>query len=117
MNKIDKTELYEHVSGFLKTKGVELKEGSYSRRIEQGCGLLADAVNLSQQALQRTKAEMDKRLDRMRQVIHEKTAPKPPAKQPAAEPPPGPANAAPARNRSRKAPTAKGAGPRRKTQR
>ena len=115
MNKIDKTELFEHVGSFLKTKGVELKEGSYARRIEQGCGLLADAVNLSQRALECTKAEMDKRLDRMRQVIHEKTAPKTPASSPQPEPAAGPAKSASARGSSRKAPKGKGAATRRKS--
>jgi hypothetical protein len=115
MNKIDKTELYQHLSGFLKTKGVELKEGSYSRRIEQGCGLLAEAVNLSQQALKRTKSEMDKRLDRMRQIIHEKTAPKTPANPPAPGPLPAPVQPVASRARSRKRPVAKGGASRRRT--
>jgi hypothetical protein len=108
MSKIDKNELYQHLSGFLKSKGVELTAGSYSRRIEQGCGLLADAVNLSQRALTRTKTEVDKGLDRMRQAIHEKTAPKAPANQTTPEPPPGPAKAATPRSSPRKAGTARG---------
>ncbi len=115
MNKIDKNELYQHLSGFLKAKGVELTEGSYARRIQQGCGLLADAVNLSQRALTRTKAAMDQRLDRMRQVIHEKTAPKGPANPPGPEPAPGPATAAAGPGRVRKAPGAKRAASRRKS--
>ena len=88
MNRIDKNELFQHLSGFLKAKGVELKEGSYTQRIQKGCGLLAETVNLSQQAIERTKAEMDKRLDRMRQVIHEKTAPKTTAGRPPSDPVP-----------------------------
>jgi hypothetical protein len=117
MSKIDKNELYQHLSGFLKSKGVELTAGSYSRRIEQGCGLLADAVNLSQRALTRTKTEVDKGLDRMRQTIHEKTAPKAPASQAAPQPPPGPAKTAMPRSSPRKGRTARGKASRRPTQR
>lgn len=78
MKPIQKDELYENLGRFLKAKGIELQEGSYSRRIQRGCNLLADAINLSQKGLGKAKAEIDKGLDRMRQVIHEKTAPKPP---------------------------------------
>jgi hypothetical protein len=87
MNKIDKQELYSHLSQFLKAKGVELQEGSYTRRIQHGCSILADTVNLSQQAFEKAKTVMDKRLDRMRQVIHEKTAPKTASSQPKPEEP------------------------------
>jgi hypothetical protein len=75
MKTIEKSELYEHVTGFLKSKGVELKSGSYANSIQAGCSLLADAINLSQQGISRAKAGLDTKLDQMRQVIHEKTAP------------------------------------------
>lgn len=78
MKTIRKDELFEHLSGFLRSKGIDLKEGAYSHRIRQGCNLLADAVNLTQGGLAKAKAEIDDKLSRMRQVIHEKTAPKPP---------------------------------------
>ena len=78
MKSIQRDELYEHLSGFLKDKGIELKEGSYANGIQKGCTLLADAINLSQKGLDRAKGEVDKKLDQMRQAIHEKTAPKPP---------------------------------------
>ncbi len=78
MKTIKKDELYEHVSGFLKSKGIELKDGSYPRGIQAGCSLLADVINLSQKGLTRAKTEIDKNLERVREVIHEKTAPKPP---------------------------------------
>ena len=74
------------MSGFLKDKGIELKEGAYTKGIQNGCSLLADAINLSQQGLNRAKVEVDKRFDQMRQAIHEKTAPK--AKAAAQEPKP-----------------------------
>jgi hypothetical protein len=79
MNPIKRDELFEHVSGFLKSKGIELKDGSYANGIQKGCGLLVDAINLSQKGLSRAKVEIDKKLDQMRQVVHEKTAPKPKA--------------------------------------
>ena len=84
MKPLEQDELYQHLSGFLKNKGVELKEGSYSRAIQKSCGLLVEAINLGQKGFGRAKVEIDKKLDQMRQVIHEKTAPKP-------SPKPGPA--------------------------
>ena len=78
MKRIQKDELYEHLGQFLKSKGVELKEGSYTKGIHAGCSLLADAINLSQTGLERAKAGLDKKLDQVRQVIHEKTSPKKP---------------------------------------
>ena len=75
MTPIQKDELYEHVRQFLKAKGIEMQDGSYPRGIQKGCSILADAINLSQKGLAQAKAEIDRNLDRMRQVIHEKTAP------------------------------------------
>src|SRR5882724_8775255 len=76
MNPIQKDELYENISQFLKGKGIELTEGSYTKGIHAGCSLLADAINLSQTGIERAKAGLDKKLNQVRQVIHEKTAPK-----------------------------------------
>ena len=86
MNKIDKDELFRHFSGFLKAKGIELQEGAYTQNIQKGCGLLAETVNLSQQAFERAKEEMEKHLEQMRQVIHEKTAPRKASTPPRPEP-------------------------------
>ena len=80
MKPIQKDELYDHLSQFLKAKGIEMKDGSYPKAIEKGCSFLADAINLSQKGITQAKVQIDKNLDRMRQVIHEKTAPKPAAK-------------------------------------
>jgi hypothetical protein len=77
MKPIEKDELYEHVRQFLKAKGIEMQDGSYPRGIQKGCSILADAINLSQKGIAQAKVQIDKNLDRMRQVIHEKTAPKP----------------------------------------
>src|SRR5437763_11409776 len=76
MKQIEKDEIYEHLSQFLKSRGVEMKDGGYVQQIQKGCSFMTDAVNLAQQGLERAKTEMDKRLDQMRQVIHERTAPK-----------------------------------------
>ena len=80
MKPIQKDELYEHLSQFLKAKGVEMKDGSYPKAVQKGCSILADAINLSQKGITQAKGQIDKNLDRMRQVIHEKTAPKSAAK-------------------------------------
>ncbi len=98
MKKIEKDELYEHLSGFFKRKGVVLAEGSYTQTIQKSCALLTDVLNCSQETLKRVKGEIDKRLDKVRQVIHQKSAPKPPPNQPPvqAAPPPEQAAAAPA---------------------
>ena len=80
MKRIKKDELYEHIGRFLQSKGIELKEGSYTKGIHAGCSLLADAINLSQTGIQRAKEGLDRSLEQVRQVIHEKTAPQRSAK-------------------------------------
>ena len=77
MKPIDKDELYQHLSSFLSSKGIDLKQGSYTHGIQKGCTLLTDAINLSNSGLKKAKTQVDQKLDQMRQVIHEKTAPKP----------------------------------------
>jgi len=76
MKPIEKDELYQHFSEFLKNKGIEMKDGNYTHVVQKGCSIMADAVNLTQQGMERAKTEIDKRLDQIRQVIHQKTAPK-----------------------------------------
>jgi hypothetical protein len=76
MKPIQKDELYDHLCKFLKAKGVEMKDGSYPKAVQKGCSFLADAINLSQKGIAGAKVRIDQNLDRMRQVIHEKTAPK-----------------------------------------
>ena len=100
MKPIQKDELYEHLSQFLKAKGVEMKDGSYPKAIQKGCSILADAINLSQKGINQAKEQIDKNLDRMRQVIHEQTAPKPPRAQ-------GPSPKPKAQSPKSKAPRAK----------
>jgi hypothetical protein len=88
MKKIAKNELFENVKGFLKSKGVQLEEGTYTRRVEKGCGVLTKAINMTQEAVKQTKAEVEAKLDQVRQSIHEKTAPKSAAAPAPASPPP-----------------------------
>jgi len=76
MKKIDDKELFQHLSAFLKGKGVHLLEGAFTQSVQKGCEILADTVNLSQQAMERAREQMEKQIDQMRQVVHERTAPK-----------------------------------------
>jgi hypothetical protein len=76
MKSLDKNELYENLTGFLKGKGIELREGTYAQAIQKSCALLSDAINLGQDGLERAKTQIDTKLDQLRQVVHQKTAPK-----------------------------------------
>lgn len=75
MKRIKKNELYEHLGSFLKARGIELKEGSYAARIQRGCELLSDVINCTERGLAEAASQMDQGLDRMRDIIHRKTAP------------------------------------------
>ncbi len=107
MKPLNQNELFENLKGFLKTRGIELQQGSYTRGIQKSCSLLSDAINLGQQGVDRAKVKIDQKLDQMRQVVHEKTAPRKP-KAATAEPqaPPTQASAqsksAPPKTRARK---------------
>ncbi|MCL5096834.1 MAG: hypothetical protein M1608_04780 [Candidatus Omnitrophica bacterium] len=76
MKKIRKDDLYRHLTGYLKNKGIEFTDGTYAQRVRQGCEILAEVINFANQTVTKAKTEMDTRLDRMRQIIHDKTAPK-----------------------------------------
>ncbi|MFO1512890.1 MAG: hypothetical protein U1F83_08280 [Verrucomicrobiota bacterium] len=78
MQTIKKDELFRNLGDFLKSKGIELNEGSYTTRIQKGCNLLADAINATQKTVSKTKVKVDQALDQLRQTIHESTAPPPP---------------------------------------
>jgi hypothetical protein len=101
MKTIQNDELYENLRGFLQSKGIEFQTGGYPARIRQACARVTQAVNLAQKAAHKAKTEVDAGLEKMRQVIHEKTAPKPsptpsPATGPEAAEPPTAAAAPPA---------------------
>src|SRR5213083_2679484 len=109
MKPLEKDELYQHLHGFLKNRGVELKDGGYAQTIQKSCSLLSDAINVSQEGLSRAKVEVDRKLDQLRQVIHEKTAPpgSRSARTTAAGPPPTNSTAGARANSSRKRPAKK----------
>ncbi len=101
MKPIQKDELYAHFSQFMKAKGIEMKDGSYPRGVQAACSFMADAINLSQKGIAQAKGQINKNLERMRQVIHEQTAPKAAAK-PAAGPKPKAQGPKPKAGRSKK---------------
>lgn len=78
MQTIKKDELFRSLGDFLKSKGIEMNEGSYTTRIQKGCNLLSDAINATQKTVKQTKVQVDQALDKLRQTIHESTEPKPP---------------------------------------
>ena len=84
MKTIKKDELYRSLSDFLKNKGVELKDGVYAQSIHRACDLLGDTINATQRTARKAKDEVDRKLDLLRQSIHEATAPKPPPVSPKA---------------------------------
>ena len=107
MNQIKHEELFGNLKNFLKGRGIELQEGSYTKRVQQGCEVLADSINMSQRAFKRAKTAVDNGLDQLRQTIHEKTAPKSAAGEASA---PRPAPAKPPRIASQAKATARKAG-------
>lgn len=78
MKPLAPNEIFRNLSGFLRARGIELKEGSYAQGIQKSCSLLTNAINLGQESMERAKGEFDKSVEHMRKVIHEKTAPKAP---------------------------------------
>jgi len=78
MQTIKKDELFHSLGDFLKSKGIELSDGSYTTRIQKGCNLLSDVINGTQKTVSKTKAQVDQALGQLRETIHKSTAPKPP---------------------------------------
>jgi hypothetical protein len=72
MKKINKGELYLHLSDFLKKKGVELHKGPYPGRIEHVCRLLTETINATQTTLGRARDGMDRGLQQVRQALKKK---------------------------------------------
>jgi hypothetical protein len=109
MKTIDQNELYQHLCGFLKSKGIDLKEGSYPQRVRQGCGLLTEAINRTQQTASKAKVKVEKKLDLLRQCIHEATAPKgSPSMRKGASPPPPPPSRKPGERKAKSSQKATG---------
>lgn len=90
MSDIKKEEMFGNLKNFLKSKGIDVQEGSYAEGIRKGCEILTDTVNMSQRALGRTKDAVDQGLEKARQTVHEYTAPK--AKTESAKAKPAPKN-------------------------
>ena len=109
MKTIEKDELYRTISEFMKSKGLELTDGPYAGHIRRGCDLLSDAINATQRTVVRAREEMDKKLLKLRQCIHEATAPPQPPPPPSSPPPaataPPVAGEAAARAAKKKTPT------------
>jgi hypothetical protein len=76
MSEIKKEEMFGNLKTFLKSKGIEIQEGSYANGIRRGCDILTDTVNMSQRAFDRTKTVVEQGFDQARQTVHEYTAPK-----------------------------------------
>lgn len=86
MKTIKQDELFKTLGDFLKTRGIELKDGEYAQRIRRGCDLLTGIINATEKTVRRAKTETDKKLDQLRQCIHEATAPKRPPVMPTPHP-------------------------------
>ena len=113
MKTIKQDELFQSLSDFLKVKGVELKDGAYAQQILRASRTLGDTINATQRTAKKAKDEVDKKLEQLRQSIHEATAPKPPstpAPKPASASAPNTKKAPPSRKRS----AASAKGPRKK---
>jgi len=76
MTDIKKEEIFGNLKNFLKSRGIDIQEGSYADGIRKGCEILTDTVNMSQRAFERTKVVVDQGFDKARQAVHEYTAPK-----------------------------------------
>jgi hypothetical protein len=106
MKTIRKNEIFRNLGSFLKSKGVELTDGSYTETIRSVCTTLTDAVNTTQATVRGARGKIDRHLDQLRQSIHERTAPQPPLNQDGARAtnsrPPSPRRAAPQTNPPRR---------------
>ena len=76
MTDIKKEEVFGNLKNFLKSKGIDIQEGSYANGIRKGCEIVTDTVNMSQRAFERTKVAVDQGFDKARQAVHQYTAPK-----------------------------------------
>jgi hypothetical protein len=77
MKKLRQNDLFKHIDQFLKDQGIEIREAApLGSRLKTGCQLLTDTINNAQSTLGKARDHMDDHLDKMRNIIHEKTAPK-----------------------------------------
>ena len=94
MKNIGKDELYRNITEFLRSRGIELKDGAYAEHIRRGCGFLTEAINATQRTVKRAREGVDQKLAQLRRSIHEATSPSPP-EAPAPTPTPTPSSAPP----------------------
>lgn len=77
MKKLKKDDIFKHLDQFLKDRGIGvIDEGPLGNRLKTGCRILTDAINQTQSSLDRARDGMDEGLDKMRAIIHQKTAPR-----------------------------------------
>lgn len=87
MKKLGKDDLYQHIDQFLKEKGIEIRDSApFGNNLKKGCQALTDAINGAQAALEKAHNRMDGGIDKMRDMIHKKTAPRKKAKAPKSTP-------------------------------
>ena len=77
MKKLKKDDIFKHLDQFLKDRGIEvIDEGPLGNRLKTGCRILTEAIVQTQSRLDKARDGMDEGLDKMRAIIHEKTAPR-----------------------------------------
>ncbi len=77
MKKLENDELYRHIDTFLKEKGIEIRDTApLGNRLQAVCRLLTDTINNTQSALEKARNQMDIGIDKVRVLIHKKTAPR-----------------------------------------
>lgn len=87
MKKLGKDDLYQHIDQFLKEKGIEIRDAApLGRNLQKGCQVFTDAINGAQAALEKARNRMDGGIDKMRDIVHKKTAPRKKAKAPKSTP-------------------------------
>ena len=81
MKKLGKDDLYQHIDQFLKDKGIDIQDAKpFGRSLQKGCRALTDTINGAQAAMEKARGRMDSGIDKMREIIHKKTAPRKKAK-------------------------------------
>lgn len=77
MKKLGKDDLYQHIDQFLKDKGIDIQDAKpFGRSLQKGCQALTDTINGAQAAMEKARNRMDSGIDKMREIIHKKTAPR-----------------------------------------
>ena len=80
MKKLRQNDLFKHIDKFLKDQGIEIREAApLGSRLKTSCQILTDTINHAQGTLGKARDHMDDHLDKMRNIIHEKTAPRKPS--------------------------------------